>query len=167
MSKGKSWSVQSGQLTGAHIKIETVQNNGLKESILVVNRGTMMQPMSGWVLASLIGQVFYLFPETLIIMPGMTVVIYSGQQNKELPRQGVYSRTEFTWTKDQVWNNHGDTALLFDANGIEVDRYSYPHNRVLGSSANHAKTLVCRDNSFEITDTPLVHTRKVTRKQTQ
>ena len=66
------------------------------------------------------------------------------------------------WTIDQVWNNHGDTAILFDANGLEIDRHSYPHERVVGSSANPRTVLVHNDDGFEIAKDSLRHAKKVT-----
>jgi hypothetical protein len=68
------------------------------------------------------------------------------------------------WTVEQVWNNRGDIAILFDANGLEVDRHSYPHERVMGSSANRRKVLVRNDNGFEIVNESLSRVKKVTRK---
>ena len=32
-----------------------------------------------------------------------------------------------------MWDNGGDMVVLFDANGVEVDRYAYPHERIMGS----------------------------------
>jgi hypothetical protein len=69
------------------------------------------------------------------------------------------------WTIDQVWNNHSDTAILFDANGLEIDRLSYPHERVIGSSANHRKILIRNNDGFEIVNEGLHRSKKVTRKQ--
>jgi len=69
------------------------------------------------------------------------------------------------WTTDQVWNNNSDTAILFDANGLEIDRHNYPHERVMGSSANHRKVLIRNDDDFEIVNESLRRAKKVTRKQ--
>ncbi|MCX6053760.1 MAG: lamin tail domain-containing protein [Chloroflexi bacterium] len=166
MSKGKSWAVQSGQLTGAKIEIETVQNDGLQESVTIINQGTVVQPMSGWVLASLRGLIFYPFPENFILHPDMGGVIHSGQAEIEkVTNLQAYREVDLWWTTDQVWNNHWDTAMLFDANGLEIDRRSYPHERVMGSSANRQKVLIRHNGAFEITDAPLVRAKKVTRKQ--
>jgi hypothetical protein len=174
MSKRTSSVVQNGQLEGAEITIEAIHNDGLQESITIINNGTVVQPMSGWVLASLRGQVFYQFPDDLLIRPGMNLVLYSGQQElQKVPSQHDVWR-ELFWTTDQVWNNHGDIAILFDANGQEIDRYSYPHKRVLGSSANRRKVLLhnprdesglFHDTGFEIVSEALLRAKKVTRKQ--
>jgi hypothetical protein len=164
MSKRTSQIIRTGQLKGAKLKIKAVENNGLQESLTLINNGMVAQPMSGWVLASLRGQVFYSFPDDLIFEPGMVMVVQSGQQeSKKQNDQGIW--VNLLWTINQVWNNHSDTAILFDANGLEIDRHSYPHKRVMGSSANHRKILMQNDNGFEIVNDVLHRSKKVTRKQ--
>jgi len=135
MSKRTSQIISAGQLKGAKLRIKSVKNDGLQESATIINRGTVVQPMSDWVLASVRGQEFFAFPDDLMLEPGMVVVIQSGlQAPKKYNDQGVWAN--LLWTINQVWNNHSDTAILFDANGLEIDRLSYPHERVMGSSAN-------------------------------
>jgi hypothetical protein len=164
MSKRTSRIIRAGQLRGAKLKIKAVENNGLQESATLVNKGTVAQPMSGWVLASLRGQAFYSFSDDLIFEPGMGVMVQSGQQeSKKQNDQGIWAN--LLWTINQVWNNHSDTAILFDANGLEIDRYSYPHERVMGSSSKHRKILLRNDDGFEIVNDVLHRSKKVTRKQ--
>ena len=165
MSKRTSQTVYVGQLKGAKMRIKAVNNDGLQESATIINRGTVAQPMSGWVLASLRGQVFYPFADDLMFEPGMIVKVQSGQQEpkKTHNERGVWA--SLLWTIDQVWNNHSDTAILFDANGLEIDRHNYPHERVMGSSANHRKVLIRSDDGFEIVNEPLRWAKKGTRKQ--
>ena len=164
MSKRTSQIISAGQLKGAKLRIKAVKNDGLQESATIINRGTVLQPMSGWVLASMRGQVFFAFPDDLMLEPGMVVVIQSGQQaSKKYNDQGVWAN--LLWTINQVWNNHSDTAILFDANGLEIDRLSYPHERVMDSSANRRKILVRIDNGFEIVNDALRRSKKITRKQ--
>ena len=83
MSKRTSQIVCTGQLNGAKLKIKAVKNDGLQEYVTIINQGTVAQPMSGWVLASLRGQAFYPFPDDLMFEPGMIVVVQSGQQGIE------------------------------------------------------------------------------------
>ena len=165
MSKRTSQIISAGQLKGAKLRIKAVKNDGLQESATIINRGTVLQPMSGWVLASLRGQAFYPFPDDLMIEPGMIVEVQSGQQESEKIQndQGVWAN--LLWTINQVWNNHSDTAILFDANGLEIDRLSYPHERVMGSGANRRKVLIRNNNGFEIVNDRLRHAKKITRKQ--
>jgi hypothetical protein len=161
MSKQISQIVRIGQLEGAKLKIKAVKNDGLREHAAIINRGTVAQPMSGWVLASLRGLTFYPFPDDFKFEPGMIVKVQSGQQEPN-DKQGVWAN--LLWTVEQVWNNRGDIAILFDANGLEVDRHFYPHERVMGSSANRRKVLVRNDNGFEIVNESLSRVKKVTRK---
>ena len=165
MSKRTSQTVYVGQLKGAKLKIKAVKNDGLHEYAAIVNRGTVAQPMSGWVLASLRGQTFYPFPDDLMFEPGMIVKVQSGQQEPKKTNNKLGVWADLLWTVEQVWNNRGDIAILFDANGLEVDRHSYPHERVMGSGSNRRKVLVCKDNSFEIVNESLRQAKKGTRKQ--
>ena len=155
MSKRTSQTVYVGQLKGAKLKIKAVKNDGLQECATIINRGTVAQPMSGWVLASLRGQVFYPFPDDLMLQPGMIVKVQSGQQEPKKTHNERGVLASLLWTIEQVWNNRGDTALLFDANGLEIDRHNYPHERVMGSSANRRKVLVRNDDGFEIVNESL------------
>jgi hypothetical protein len=164
MPKRTSQIISAGQLKGAKLRIKAVKNDGLQESATIINRGTVLQPMSGWVLASMRGQVFFAFPDDLMLEPGMVVVVQSGQQeSKKNNNRGTWAN--LLWTINQVWNNHSDTAILFDANGLEIDRLSYPHERVMGSSANRQKILIRNDDGFEIVNDVIHRSKKVTRKQ--
>ena len=75
MSKRTSQIVRIGQLQGAKIKIKAVKNDGLHEYVTIINRGTVTQPMSGWVLASLRGQACYPCTDDLMLEPGMIVKV--------------------------------------------------------------------------------------------
>ncbi|MBK8824100.1 MAG: lamin tail domain-containing protein [Anaerolineales bacterium] len=132
--------------------------------VAIVNRGTVTQPMSGWVLASLRGQAFYPFTDDLMLEPGMVVKIQSGQLEPKAAQEEQGALKRLLWTIGQVWNNNGDTAILFDANGVEVDRLSYPYERVMGSSASRRKILIGGDSGFEIVNDSMSRSKKVTRK---
>ena len=157
--------VRIGQLKGAKLKIKAVKNDGLQEYATIINRGTVAQPMSGWVLASLRGQTFYPFPDDLIFEPDMIVKVQSGQQEPKNTNNDWGIWKNLLWTIDQVWNNRGDTAILFDTNGLEIDRYSYPHERVMGSSAKRRKVLIRNDDGFEIVNESLRWAKKSAQKQ--
>lgn len=152
MSKQTAQNVCAGQLEGVKLIIKKVHNDGLHESVSIRNQGTVVQPMSGWILASQRGQLFYAFPDNLIFLPGMTVIVHSGQQMLGKVRSNKIAQVDLFWTNEQVWNNHGDMAILFDANGIEIDRYVYPYERVMGSSAEHHKILVQSPDGYQIVD---------------
>ena len=154
MSKQTSQIVRTGQLEGVKLIINKIHNDGLQESVSIQNQGTVSQPMSGWILASLRGQLFYTFPDNLIFLPGLTVVVHSGEQIQGQVRSNQIAQVDVFWTNEQVWNNRGDMAILFDVNGIEIDRYVYPHKRLMGSSAEHHKLLVQSPDGYQITDAP-------------
>jgi hypothetical protein len=130
------------------VKIAKVYNDALRECVTIVNRGTLAQPMGGWALASLRGERFYVFPDDLILRPGMMVIIHSGQGALDNPHR------DLLWTREQIWNNRGDVAVLFDANGLEIDRCTYPHERVLGSAARHRKRLLRDSGIWRIVNEP-------------
>lgn len=165
MSKQTSQIVCAGQLRGAKLKIKAIKNDGLHEYATIINRGTVIQPMAGWVLASLRGQTFFPFPDDFMFEPGMIVKVQGGQQEQKKIHHDQGILADLLWSLDQVWNNHSDTAILFDANGVEIDRFSYPHARVMGSSANRRKILLRQDNGFEIINDSLRRAKKVTQKQ--
>ena len=165
MSKRTSTIVRIGQLKGAKMRIKAVKNDGLQESATIINRGTVAQPMSGWVLASLRGQAFYPFPDDLMLEPGMILKVQSGQQEPKKAHNERGVLENLLWTIGQVWNNRGDIAILFDANGLEIDRHSYPHERVMRSSANRRKILMRSDDGFEIVNDSRRQVKKATRNQ--
>jgi hypothetical protein len=155
MSKQIVKIVRASQLEGVKLIIKKIHNDGLQESVSIHNKGTVAQPMSGWILASLRGELFYAFPDQLIFLPGMTVIVHSGQQTLEKVWGSKFAQVDLFWTKEQVWNNRGDMAILFDADGNEIDRYAYPHGRVMGSSAEHRKMLVQSTDGHQIIDIPV------------
>ena len=155
MSKQTAQIVHTGQLEGVNLIIKKINNDGLQESVAIVNQGTVAQPMSGWTLASLRGKLFFQFPDNLILLPGMKVVVHSGQQKDGQVQRGFTGQINLFWTNEQVWNNRGDMAILFDVDGVVVDRYAYPHKRVMGSSAENAKLLVQTSDGYQITDAPV------------
>jgi hypothetical protein len=165
MSKRTSQIICAGHLKGAKLKIKAVKNDGMQEYVTIINRGTVIQPMSGWVLANLHGQAFYPFPDDLRIEHGMIVKVQSGQLESKTIHKDRGVLENLLWTIGQVWNNHSDTAILFDANGLEIDRFSYPHERVKGSSAYRRKILKRNEDGFEIVNDPLRRAKKITRKQ--
>lgn len=160
MSNRTSQIVRVGQLKGAKLKIKAVKNDGLQEYATIINRGTVAQPVAGWVLASLRGHAFYPFPDDLIFEPGMIVKVQSGQLEPKKTHKDWDVLKKLFWTIGQVWNNHSDTAILFDANGLEIARHSYPGERLNGNSTNRRKILIHNDDGFEIVNDSLRRGRK-------
>jgi len=152
--KQNSQPTRAGELTGAKLEISRVHNDGLREYVTIINRGTMAQPMSGWALATLRGGQVYAFPDDLILLPGTMVVIHSGQDALE------NSPPDLFWTHDQIWNNRSDTAILFEMHGLEVDRWVYPHGRISGSAAKRRKRLVRNGEMWRVVDEQILETQR-------
>lgn len=136
----------AGELAGAQLEIIHVHNDGLRESVTIINRGTIAQPMSGWALATLRGGQVYTFPDDFTLLPGLKVFIHSGQGAPENSPRGLF------WTHEQRWNNRSDTAILFDVHGLEVGRWVYPHGRISGSAVQRPKLLVHDGETWRIDD---------------
>lgn len=88
------------------------------EYVAITNTGTEPVNLSGWRLESVVrGQAeqTYRFPLDYVLPAGGTVRVYSGS-GANLPSDGLF------WTEEHMWNNQGDQAELYDAEGNLVDR---------------------------------------------
>ena len=160
MRKRTARAKHSGQLAGTRIKIIQVYNHGLRENVTLANAGTMPQPLGGWALVSLRGGRVYPFPDNLILLPEMQVEIHSGQDALGKPPLHLF------WTDDQVWNNHGDVAVLFDPDGTEVDRYTYGQGWKQGRAVRHRKRLLRDGDKWNMVDEPVRPSERIkTRRQ--
>jgi hypothetical protein len=150
MSKRIAQPTRCGQLAGAQLKIIDIYNDTLREHVTIINLGTQAQPMGGWVPASLRGEQLYSFPDDLILLPRMRVSIHSGKGTLNDPPHHLF------WADAQIWNNRGDVAVLFDANGFEVDRRSYPYKWVRRPQRTtpHRKRLVYDGETWRLVDEP-------------
>jgi micrococcal nuclease len=88
-----------------------------EEYVCLTTSGGQAADMTGWYLCDEYGWGYTFPPFTLA--PGATVRVRTGC--------GTNSTTDLYWCKDEtaVWNNGGDTVLLFDAQGNQVAQYSY------------------------------------------
>lgn len=90
------------------------------EYIELVNRSSAMVMLEGWTInAGDTGQ-DYTFPHSGYFAPGMTVRIYTSDQQQP---PGWYGLT-FN-SKRPIWNDKGDTAELRDKSGAVRSRYAY------------------------------------------
>lgn len=105
---------------GAKVVVAEVRNEGRAESVVVANTGHADQPLTGWALASFKGVKVFRFEDGLVLPPGGRLVVMSGEGVSHNPP------SVFAWTDENVWNNRGDVALIFDCDGEEVSRYAYP-----------------------------------------
>jgi hypothetical protein len=108
---------------GARIVVKEVRNEGKAESIVIANEGHADQPLTGWALASLQGTQVFRFDDGLVLKPGSRITVTSGEGVSHKPPE------VFGWTEENVWNNRGDVALLFDYEGEEAARFAYPASR--------------------------------------
>jgi hypothetical protein len=149
-----------GQLAGTHLKIIDIYNDALREHVTIVNLGTQAQPMGGWVLASLRGEQFYTFPDDLILPPHMRVSLHSGEGALDAPPHHLF------WAVEQIWNNRGDVAVLFDANGFEVDRRAHPYKWTQRPQRTtpRRKRLLCDGETWHMVDEPIRQTGEPVRR---
>jgi len=152
--KQLSQPTRASELAGAQLEINGIQNDSLSESAIIVNRGTIAQPMCGWALATLRGGQVYTFPDDFILLPSLKVVIQSGQGALDNSPHDLF------WTHDQRWNNQSDTAILFDIHGLEVDRWVYPHGRISGSAAKQRKRLVRNGDTWDVVNEQKLDTQR-------
>jgi len=103
------------------VAIVDIFNSGYAEHVVIRNRGGAPADLSGWWLAEEDHTVSpFTFPAGYILAPGAEVRIYSGAKGRE--HNPPFS---FDWTEQNVWDNDGETAQLFDAQGNLVSEYHY------------------------------------------
>ncbi|NJE06186.1 lamin tail domain-containing protein [Thermococcus sp. M36] len=87
------------------------------EYVLITNEGSADVDMGGWKLMDESNHV-YTFPAGFILKAGASVKVHTGE--------GTDTETDLYWGRKQaVWNNDGDTAYLYDAEGNLVDSCSW------------------------------------------
>lgn len=134
------------EVPGADLVIDEVYADGLTEYVAIANRGTVEQPLSGWALATLHGQEVFLFPQGTVLGWGAHIRVLSGEQAQPASRQ------ELLWTRQSIWNNRSDTALLFDDGGREVNRFTYPRPTARESRVPKRKLLVQDLGGYHLED---------------
>lgn len=155
MKKQRTQPIRTAQVNGAKIKIIDILNEALHEHVVIVNHGTHPQPLTGWALASLRGDSLFFFPDDLILRPDKSLYVHSGQGASEMMNAlsaDLQLSIHLHWTDEQVWNNRGDVAVLFDTHGEEVDRYAYPPALARRSAARYRKLLVYDGERWLIRD---------------
>jgi hypothetical protein len=130
---------------GARICVKEVRNEGRAEAVVIANDGHVDQPLTGWALASLQGIKVFRFEDGLVLLPGARITVTSGEGVAHKPP------ALFGWTEENVWNNRGDVALLFDYEGEEVARFAYPASRAEQAERLPKQALVQdEDGSYRI-----------------
>ncbi|MGQ9626490.1 MAG: lamin tail domain-containing protein [Anaerolineae bacterium] len=104
--------------TAARILIVEVNPKGPDEYILIRNEGNAPQDMAGWWLRADHAWRVFTFPPEFVIQPGGSVRIHSGPGALDNPP------TELTWVREEIWDDAGDVARLYNAtNNLLVEYY--------------------------------------------
>lgn len=96
-------------LSDGNVKIAQLSVSG--ESVLIVNNDDKGIDMTGWKLVEWNHNRTYTFPDGFILESGKSVRIVSGPLAMSQPPQ------QLLWTKDSVWENRGDKAILYNKDG--------------------------------------------------
>jgi hypothetical protein len=99
-------------ITNYDTKAVSIISVGLNsEEVIIKNSSLESMQLKGYRLISTIGNQVYTFPD-YILKAGEAVTVYSGKGSGDLK-----------WTGSYIWNNDGDPAELFDANGVLISTY--------------------------------------------
>jgi endonuclease YncB( thermonuclease family) len=101
------------------IQVKTVSADGSTlndEYVDFENTGSGAQDLTGWTVEDAAGN-SYQFPDGFSLGAGETVRLHSGD--------GTDSATDLYWGGYYIWNNSGDTVLLYDGSGSLHTEYSY------------------------------------------
>lgn len=118
-NKGLWRKVNDGSLKGTSIIVESV--NLKEETVIIINTSKVTQDMTNWKLISVVGNQIFTFPKGFKIKSGLRIKITSG------PRATDDGKTTLMWTTDNIWNNSGDTAELYNGKTL-VSRKQIIHN---------------------------------------
>jgi len=81
-----------------------------QEYVKITNKGTTAVSMKGWKITDKGAIHTYKFPSSYTLKAKTTVILYTGK--------GTNTATKLFWGKGvYVWNNEGDTAYLYNAQG--------------------------------------------------
>jgi competence protein ComEC len=103
----------SGADPASRVAIDSVDLRA--EVVIIANSGTETVDLSGWRLVSVKGEQVFHFPPGTILAAGATVQIVSG-------KDAAAGAGVLVWTKNDIWNNSGDPAELYDANQRLISR---------------------------------------------
>lgn len=106
---------QSLAITG--IDFNPAGGNLEGENVRIANNTNSAINMAGWTLRDEANRHSFSFP-SFMLAPGAAVQLWT--------KSGQNDATNLYWgQRGAVWNNTGDTAILLDADGNEVARFSY------------------------------------------
>ena len=91
-----------------------------REFVMISNRSSATVDLTGWTLVSTIGDQRFTFPAGYKLEAWSDVFILSGLNNFYV------TNPHFYWTTENMWNNNGDTAQLYNADGVLVNEIISP-----------------------------------------
>jgi micrococcal nuclease len=100
--------------TTGNVVIDSVDLQG--EVVVIHNTDNKDIDLSGWKLVSEEGNQTFNFPKGFVLKAGQTVKVVSGKGATNNPPG------QLLWTTSYIWNNNGDTAVLYDGQGNEICR---------------------------------------------
>lgn len=118
------WAALDQDDPAALIKITSLNYNGKvgenepDEYVEIKNTGTSAMDVNGWYIKDL-GKNRFVFP-SMQLAAGETCRVYTGEKHPET------CGLSFDMLDSAIWNNGGDCAALYDADGLLVDEYCYP-----------------------------------------
>ena len=86
-----------------------------RQETWITNRSSVAIDMTGWRLLSTRGREDFVFPE-MVLEPGASCTVGHGLRARHSPPEFV------RWRDTGIWDQHGDAAELYDANGRLVAR---------------------------------------------
>ena len=101
------------------LRISHIQYSGKDEYVKVSNCGPSSQLMTGWKIHSVVGDQWYTFPYGYTLAAATDVCVHSGPEATDNPP------AHLKWTTRYIWNNSGDEARLYDAQGGLRDTRAY------------------------------------------
>ena len=96
-----------------------------EEFVALENEGTEKISLAGWTLtdetATGVRRHVYTFPQMVSLSPREMAYVHTGQGKDSFEKGNPPKWNLFWGRRSFVWNNEGDTATLFDAEGNKVD----------------------------------------------
>lgn len=110
--KPSSYGYTAGKNKLSDDKAIIIKNVDLRKEVCTVeNNSDMDIDMTGWKILSINGNQSYNFPQGYILKVGKCVNINSGKKAKE------DGKVDLIWTNNNIWNNSGDSAELYNNKG--------------------------------------------------
>jgi len=99
-------------------RVEILELHLKGDYVTVINQENHDVDLSKWVLKSAIGGQTFTFPSGTILKSGTTITVWSGRHSdpKHCPPSVIH------WTNQHVWNDAGDTAVLYNSTGDLISK---------------------------------------------